>query len=44
MAKYQIEAYTGTENYVFVSYAHKDSDKVYPILKKTESARLPCLV
>ena len=34
MAKYQIEAYTGTENYIFVSYAHKDSDKVYPILKK----------
>ncbi len=26
------EAYTGDEPYLFVSYSHKDTDKVYPIL------------
>jgi hypothetical protein len=25
------EAYKGTDPYIFVSYAHKDSDKVFPI-------------
>lgn len=28
------ETYTGDESYIFVSYAHKDSQKVYPIMKK----------
>ena len=26
--------YEGTENYIFISYAHKDSNKVIPILEK----------
>lgn len=34
MTGYQIEAYRGSEDYIFVSYAHKDSDKVFPIIKK----------
>ena len=28
----KFEAYTGTEPYLFVSYSHRDSEKVYPIL------------
>ncbi len=28
----KFEAYTGNEPYLFVSYSHRDTDKVYPIL------------
>ncbi len=28
----KFEAYTGTEPYLFVSYSHRDTEKVYPIL------------
>lgn len=31
-----MNVYEGTDNYIFVSYAHKDSDKVLPILKALE--------
>ncbi len=34
MSKKNFEAYEGNEPYVFVSYAHKDSEKVYPIINK----------
>lgn len=37
MAQYQIEAYKGSEKYIFVSYAHKDSDQVFPIMKTLKS-------
>ena len=37
MAQYQIEAYKGSEKYIFVSYAHKDSDQVFPIMKILKS-------
>lgn len=37
MAGYQIEAYKGSEDYIFVSYAHKDSSKVFPIIKKLKN-------
>ena len=28
--------YIGTENYVFISYAHDDKEQVYPVLKKLQ--------
>ena len=28
----KIEAYTGNEPYLFISYSHRDTAKVYPIL------------
>lgn len=28
----KFEAYTGSEPYLFVSYSHRDTDKVYPVL------------
>lgn len=37
MAQYQIEAYKGSEKYIFVSYAHKDSEQVFPIMKMLKS-------
>jgi tetratricopeptide (TPR) repeat protein len=33
-----IEAYKGTDPYIFVSYAHKDSDKVFPIISEFHKA------
>ena len=37
MTRYQVEAYKGTDNYIFVSYAHKDSGRVFPIIKRLQS-------
>ena len=34
MLDHRITAYEGTENYIFISYAHKDSDRVMPILEE----------
>ncbi len=34
MAKTSFKPYEGDENYVFVSYAHSDSDDVFPILER----------
>lgn len=31
-AQTKFEAYTGDEPYIFISYSHKDTEKVYPIL------------
>lgn len=31
-------AYKGNEPYIFISYAHKDSDKVFPVIKKFNDA------
>ena len=31
-------AYEGNENYIFVSYAHKDSDRVIPIIEELDAA------
>ena len=30
-------AYNGNEPYIFISYAHKDSDKVLPIIRELQS-------
>jgi hypothetical protein len=35
------EAYKGTDPYIFVSYAHKDSDKVFPIIAEFHKAGFP---
>ena len=35
------EAYKGTEPFIFVSYAHKDSDKVFPIISEFHKAGFP---
>jgi hypothetical protein len=35
------EAYKGTDPYVFVSYAHKDLDKVFPIISEFHKAGFP---
>lgn len=32
MYKCKFKAYEGSEKYIFISYAHKDSEEVYPIL------------
>lgn len=34
MAEMKIAAYEGSENYIFISYAHKDSEKVFPIMEE----------
>ena len=34
MTNNRITAYEGSENYIFISYAHKDTDKVFPIMEK----------
>lgn len=34
MANHKITAYEGTENYIFISYAHKDAGKVFPIMEQ----------
>lgn len=34
MFKCNFKAYEGKEKYIFISYAHKDSDMVYPIIEK----------
>lgn len=34
MLKHKLTAYEGQENYIFVSYAHKDAEKVFPIMKQ----------
>jgi formylglycine-generating enzyme required for sulfatase activity/molybdopterin synthase catalytic subunit len=34
-------AYKGNDPYIFVSYAHKDSDKVYPIIAEFHKAGFP---
>lgn len=36
MQDHRITAYEGSENYIFISYAHKDTDKVFPILKQLQ--------
>lgn len=36
MQDHRITAYEGTENYIFISYAHKDTDIVFPILKQLQ--------
>ena len=33
-----MQCYEGKENYIFISYAHKDSDKVLPIIKALHDA------
>lgn len=33
-----LSAYEGSENYIFVSYAHKDTDKVFPIMSALNRA------
>jgi hypothetical protein len=35
------EAYRGSGPYIFVSYAHKDSDKVFPIISEFHKAGFP---
>jgi hypothetical protein len=35
------EAYKGTDPYIFVSYAHKDSDTVFPIISEFHKAGFP---
>ena len=30
----KLAAYEGKENYIFISYSHKDTEKVLPIMKK----------
>jgi tetratricopeptide (TPR) repeat protein len=35
------EAYRGTDPYIFVSYAHKDSDQVFPIIAEFHQAGFP---
>ena len=37
MQDYRITAYEGTENYIFISYAHKDTDIVFPILSQLQA-------
>jgi formylglycine-generating enzyme required for sulfatase activity len=37
-AKIPFEAYKGTDPYIFISYAHKDSDKVFPIISEFHKA------
>ncbi len=32
--KTKFDAYTGNEDFLFISYSHRDTDKVYPILDK----------
>ena len=34
MFKCNFKAYEGNEKYIFISYAHKDSDMVYPIIER----------
>ncbi|MBQ2478969.1 MAG: toll/interleukin-1 receptor domain-containing protein, partial [Erysipelotrichales bacterium] len=29
-----IKPYEGSDNYIFISYAHKDSERVFPLLRK----------
>ena len=33
-----MQCYEGKENYIFISYAHKDSDKVLPVIKALNDA------
>ncbi len=33
MAELPVKPYEGTEPYIFISYSHRDSDRVFPILK-----------
>ncbi len=37
MLEHKVTAYEGTENYIFISYAHKDTDQVFPILEQLQS-------
>ena len=37
MQDHRITAYEGTENYIFISYAHKDTDIVFPILSQLQA-------
>ncbi|MDR3313199.1 MAG: toll/interleukin-1 receptor domain-containing protein, partial [Oscillospiraceae bacterium] len=34
MAVKSVEPYTGSEPYIFISYAHADKEQVYPILEE----------
>ncbi|MCM1025028.1 MAG: TIR domain-containing protein [Roseburia sp.] len=34
MVRCSLEPYEGKEKYIFISYAHKDNDRVYPIIEK----------
>lgn len=36
MLNHTITAYEGSENYIFISYAHKDTDQVMPILAQLQ--------
>ena len=36
MAKKPLRAYEGNEPYIFISYAHKDSDSVLPIIRRLQ--------
>jgi len=36
-----LSAYTGTDPYVFISYAHRDSDDVYPLIRALASTGVP---
>jgi len=38
LAEKTVEAYEGTENYIFVSYAHKDGATVIPIIEALQQA------
>lgn len=33
MVNRTVTAYEGSENYIFVSYAHKDTEEVFPIME-----------
>jgi hypothetical protein len=39
--KSPFEAYKGTDPYIFVSYSHKDSDKVFPIISEFHKVGFP---
>jgi formylglycine-generating enzyme required for sulfatase activity len=41
ITRISFEAYKGTDPYIFVSYAHKDSDKVFPIIAEFRKAGFP---
>ena len=32
-----LQPYEGSEPYVFISYSHKDSDRVFPILQRLQA-------
>ena len=38
MLRCNVEAYEGDRPYLFVSYSHKDKDRVFPILEQMKQA------